>query len=47
MLFRQQADSDTKSELVILLRPQVVHSAADWNRAMQESSTRIKRMSRN
>jgi len=44
MLFRQQRDSDTKSELVILLRPQVVQSSADWNRALEASSTRIQRM---
>ncbi|MCA1797478.1 MAG: pilus (MSHA type) biogenesis protein MshL [Geobacteraceae bacterium] len=43
-LFRQQRDSDTKSELVILLRPQVVQNSADWNRAMEASSTRIQRM---
>jgi MSHA biogenesis protein MshL len=44
MLFRQQRDSDTKSELVILLRPQVVQSSTEWNRAMEASNTRIQRM---
>ena len=45
MLFRQQRDSSTKSELVILLRPQVVQDSSDWNRAMGTSSGRIRGMS--
>lgn len=44
MLFRQQRDMNSKSELVILLRPQVVQSSADWNQSIQESSGRIQRM---
>jgi MSHA biogenesis protein MshL len=44
MLFRQQRDADTKSELVILLRPQVVRDSSDWNRAMEASNSRIQHM---
>jgi MSHA biogenesis protein MshL len=44
MMFRQQRDADTKSELVILLRPQVVRNSGDWNRAMEASNSRIQRM---
>jgi MSHA biogenesis protein MshL len=44
MMFRQQRDADTKSELVILLRPQVVRNSSDWNRAMEASNSRIQRM---
>lgn len=44
-LFRQQRDSNTKSELIILLRPQVVQDSSAWNHAMKASNTRIQRIS--
>lgn len=43
-LFRQQHDSSTKSELVILLRPRIVQSSTQWDHAMDASSARIRRM---
>ena len=40
-LFRHTRSSSTKSELVILLRPQVIGSPADWQQSLDASRRRI------
>jgi MSHA biogenesis protein MshL len=40
-LFRHTKSSSTKSELVILLRPQVIGSPADWQQTLDASRQRI------
>ena len=40
-LFRHTRSSTRKSELIILLRPQVISSAADWNTSLDASRQRI------
>ncbi len=47
MLFRQQKDTSRKSELVILLRPQVVEDSEDWNKELSLTRDRIKHMKQN
>jgi MSHA biogenesis protein MshL len=44
--FRQTRKSREKTELVILLRPQVIESSEDWKGPLQEGSQRLKRMRR-
>jgi len=44
-LFRHTKSSSLKSELVILLRPQVINSPADWERMLESSRQRIQKMS--
>ena len=43
-LFRHTRASSTKSELVILLRPQVISSPADWQQTLNSSRQRIDQM---
>ena len=43
-LFRHQQDENSKSELVILLRPQIVKNAQHWNAALRSSSTHLQKM---
>ncbi len=43
-LFRHTKLSSSKSELVILLRPQVIHSASDWQRDIDASRGRVRQM---
>jgi len=43
-LFRHTKSSSRKSELVILLRPQVIGSPADWESSLDASKQRIKRI---
>jgi MSHA biogenesis protein MshL len=45
-LFRQTVQSSQKVELVILLKPTVVKSNADWSRDILDSSKRIQAMDR-
>jgi MSHA biogenesis protein MshL len=45
-LFRQTVQSSQKTELVILLKPTVVKSNADWARDILDSSRRIRAMDR-
>jgi MSHA biogenesis protein MshL len=44
-LFRHTKSSSLKSELVILLRPQVINSPADWERMLESSRQRIEKIS--
>jgi len=44
-LFRHTQASSSKSELVILLRPQVISSPGDWERNLEASRQRIERLS--
>lgn len=43
-LFRHTRLSSSKSELVILLRPQVIRSASDWQRDIEASRGRVQQM---
>ncbi|NOQ42186.1 MAG: pilus (MSHA type) biogenesis protein MshL, partial [Desulfuromusa sp.] len=43
-LFRHTKSSSRKSELVILLRPQVIGSPADWETSLDASRQRIKKI---
>jgi MSHA biogenesis protein MshL len=43
-LFRNTRMSSSKSELVILLRPQVIRTAADWQRDIDSSRERVQQM---
>jgi MSHA biogenesis protein MshL len=43
-LFRHTRSSTSKSELVILLRPQVIGSPADWNMNLEATRRRINQM---
>jgi MSHA biogenesis protein MshL len=43
-LFRNTRMSSSKSELVILLRPQVIRAAADWQRDIDSSRERVQQM---
>ncbi|MBD1401418.1 pilus (MSHA type) biogenesis protein MshL [Pelobacter sp. M08fum] len=43
-LFRHTRMSSSKSELVILLRPQVIRTAADWQRDIDSSRERVQQM---
>ncbi len=40
-LFRHTRSSSKKSELVILLRPQVINNSSDWTSQVDESRERI------
>ena len=44
-LFKQRSRSFSKRELVILLKPTVVHSDADWNKDLQAVSARMQALS--
>ncbi|MCK5916241.1 MAG: pilus (MSHA type) biogenesis protein MshL, partial [Deltaproteobacteria bacterium] len=44
-LFRHTKSRSRKSELVILLRPQVIGSPADWDMSLEASKKRIERLS--
>jgi len=44
-LFRHTKSSSSKSELVILLRPQVILSPDDWSQSLEASRQRIEKMS--
>ncbi|MBI3044760.1 MAG: pilus (MSHA type) biogenesis protein MshL [Betaproteobacteria bacterium] len=41
-LFRQRSSSSTKSELVILLKPTIVHSDRDWQQDLADTRDRIR-----
>jgi MSHA biogenesis protein MshL len=43
-LFRQRGTSNTKSELVILLKPTIVHSDRVWQQELTETRDRIRAM---
>ncbi|MCW8892692.1 MAG: type II and III secretion system protein, partial [Deltaproteobacteria bacterium] len=43
-LFRHTRSSSRKSELVILLRPQVIASPADWEASLEASRQRINQL---
>ena len=43
-LFRHTRLSSSKTELVILLRPQVIRSASDWDRDIEASRSRVQQM---
>ncbi|MCD6525966.1 MAG: pilus (MSHA type) biogenesis protein MshL, partial [Desulfuromonas sp.] len=43
-LFRHQKDSTRKSELIILLKPQVVKQDGDWNRDVESTRQRIQQL---
>lgn len=43
-LFRHTRSSSKKSELVILLRPQVINNSSDWTSQVDESRERINKM---
>ena len=43
-LFRQRADTTTKSELVILLKPTIIRSERSWKQDLQDTSERIRGM---
>jgi len=43
-LFRHTRLSSSKSELVILLRPQVIRSASDWQQDIEASRSRGQQM---
>lgn len=43
-LFRHQKDAMRKSELIILLRPQVVQQDSDWNRDLELTRQRMQRL---
>lgn len=43
-LFRHNQSSSRKSELVILLRPQVIRSAGDWSQSLNASRRRVEGM---
>ena len=45
-LFRQRGTSNTKSELVILLKPTIVHSDQVWQRELSEARDRVQAMDR-
>jgi len=45
-LFRQRGTSNTKSELVILLKPTIVHSDRVWQQELTETRDRIQAMER-
>jgi MSHA biogenesis protein MshL len=43
-LFRQRGTSNTKSELVILLKPTIVHSDQNWQQDLAETRDRVRAM---
>lgn len=43
-LFRQRDRSNVKSELVILLKPTIIHSDRNWQEDLQQTSERIRSM---
>jgi len=43
-LFRQRGRTNTKSELVILIKPTIVHSDRDWQQDVAETRDRIRSM---
>jgi MSHA biogenesis protein MshL len=43
-LFRQRDRSNVKSELVILLKPTIIHSDRSWQEDLQQTSDRIRSM---
>lgn len=45
-LFRQRASSTTKSELVILLKPTIIHSDRNWQEDLADTRDRIRAMER-
>ena len=42
-LFRQRANASTKSELVILIKPTIVHSDRNWQEDVEQTRERIRR----
>jgi MSHA biogenesis protein MshL len=44
-LFSSTRELESKTELIILLRPIVVDDDADWSRVIQPAATRISEMS--
>jgi len=45
-LFRQRSNTAVKSELVILIKPTIIHSDRDWERGLSETRDRIRAMER-
>ncbi|MCK4708943.1 MAG: hypothetical protein KAU21_10035, partial [Gammaproteobacteria bacterium] len=45
-LFKQQRKQNTRSELIILLKPIVVKNANTWSNYIQQSQQRIKQLQR-
>ena len=43
-LFRQRGRTNTKSEVVILIKPTIVHSDRDWQQDVAETRDRIRAM---
>ena len=45
-LFRQRSASTVKSELVILLKPTIIHSDRNWQEDLADTRERIRAMER-
>ena len=43
-LFRQRDSSNSKSELVILLKPTIIHSDRNWQEDLEQTRARIRAM---
>ena len=43
-LFRQRANSSIKSELVILLKPTIIHSDRNWEQDIADTRARVRAM---